>query len=87
MDATAAMHEIRRLALQWRIEVVGHARQRLRERGADRGDVRNALMGCTKCTASDDGPGRWKVWGEDLDGDELRVIVVIEADAVVVTLF
>jgi hypothetical protein len=31
--------------------------------------------------------GRWRVEGEDLDGDELTVVVVIEDGVVVVTLY
>jgi hypothetical protein len=31
--------------------------------------------------------GRWKVEGPDLDGDDLTVVVVIEAEVVVITVF
>lgn len=31
--------------------------------------------------------GRWKVFGEDLDGDELVCVVTIEAGVVVVTVY
>ncbi len=31
--------------------------------------------------------GRWKVFGEDLDGDELVCVVTVEAGVVVVTVY
>lgn len=48
-------------------------------------DVFSALEGATSCKAADD--GRWKVCGPDTDSDELVLVVVIEGDVVVVTVF
>jgi hypothetical protein len=33
------------------------------------------------------GGGRWKVFGSDGDGDELVLVVVLEAGVIVVTVF
>lgn len=87
MDAATALGEIKRYAVQGRIEYSSHGRKRRRERGASWDDIRNALCTATACGPSEDGPGRWKVSGKDLDGDELLVVVVIEAGVIVVSLF
>jgi hypothetical protein len=87
VNAAAALAEIRRYAVQGRIRYSGHGLKRMRERGASRADVRNALCTATSCSPSEDGPGRWKVPGEDEDGDALLVVVVIEAGVLVVSLF
>lgn len=76
---------MRGYALANRIEFGPHARQRLRERGAEREDVRAALVSATVCHAEP--RGRWRVEGRDRDGDDLTAIVVIEDGVVVVTLF
>lgn len=55
------------------------------ERGAQYADVRHALAGARQCAAAEH--GRWKVSGDDLDGDELTLIVAIEAGVIVVTLY
>jgi hypothetical protein len=55
------------------------------ERGARYEDVRHALAGARTCRAADG--GRWKVAGDDLDGDELVVVVAVEAGVVVVTVY
>jgi len=55
------------------------------ERGAQYEDVRHALAGARRCKAADQ--GRWKAFGEDLDGDELVCVVTIEAGLVVVTVY
>ncbi len=55
------------------------------ERGVQYEDVRHALATARSCRAQD--RGRWKVAGNDRDGDELVLIVVIEAGVVVVTVY
>ena len=55
------------------------------ERGAQYEDVRQALANARRCKAADQ--GRWKVSGDDLDGDELTLVVAIEAGVVVVTVY
>lgn len=49
--------------------------------------MEHALLGATRATEQRD-HGRWCVeGGVDLDGDDLTVVVAVEADVVVVTLF
>lgn len=85
MDAAAALADIRGYAAANRIIIMRHAWQRMSERGAQYEDVRHALAGARRCRAAEQ--GRWKVFGEDRDGDELVCVVTIEAGVVVVTVF
>lgn len=85
MDAATALADIRGYAAANRIRILRHAWQRMGERGAQYEDVRHALAGARRCRAAD--LGRWKVSGDDLDGDELTLVVAIEAGAVVVTVY
>ena len=81
------MTEIKRLAGLDRVILTKHARDRMNDRGARRGDVINALITATSATYQ---PERfnWRVdGGADRDGDALCVIVDLEADVIVVTLF
>jgi hypothetical protein len=85
VDAANALADIRGYAAANRIRIVRHAWQRMAERGAQYEDVRHALAGARRCKAADQ--GRWKVFGEDLDGDELVCVVTIESGLVVVTVY
>jgi hypothetical protein len=85
MDEKTALETIRRAATASRIRYEYHARQRMRERGVSREDVRNALIETRTCQTSKG--DRWKVTGPDLDEDELTVVLVIEGDLVVITVF
>ncbi|HSM91530.1 MAG TPA: DUF4258 domain-containing protein [Anaeromyxobacteraceae bacterium] len=85
MDAATALADIRGYAAAGRIRILRHAWQRMGERGAQYEDVRQALSGARKCRAADQ--DRWKVSGDDLDGDELTLVVAIEAGVVVVTVY
>jgi hypothetical protein len=58
----------------------------MRERGALFGDVVHALTHAVTCTAGD-ADGKWKVKGPDTDGDDLALVVVLDGDVLVVTLF
>ena len=49
MTPAEALEDIRGYALAGRIEVTGHARQRMRERGAVFEDLRHALTTATAC--------------------------------------
>jgi hypothetical protein len=58
----------------------------MRERRAGLVDVRMALASATAAMTQD--RGGWRVeGGRDRDGDDLTVIVDIEADVIVITLF
>lgn len=85
MGAATALADIRGYAAANRIRILRHAWQRMSERGAQYEDVRHALSGARKCMAADQ--GRWKVTGDDLDGDELTLVVAIEAGVIVVTVY
>ena len=85
MDAKAALADIRGFGAANRIRIGRHAWQRMAERGVFYEDVRNALATARRCKAQDG--GRWKVFGIDGDGDEIVVVVVLEAGVIVVTVF
>ncbi|HWU86524.1 MAG TPA: DUF4258 domain-containing protein [Kofleriaceae bacterium] len=86
MHDPSALAEIHRLAHLNRIAFSTHAQRRLAERGAEREDVRVALTSSTSASRQD--RGTWRVaGGRDRAGDELTVIVDIEADVIVVTIF
>lgn len=78
--------EIHRLASLNRIVYTGHALARMDLRGANRKDVRSALITATSARRQD--RGTWRVeGGRDLDGEDLTTIVDVEADIIIVTLF
>ena len=86
VNDTAALAEIHRLAQFDRIRFTRHAADRMDQRGAKREDVRAALVSGTVAIAQE--RGGWRVeGGVDSAGDELTVIVDIEADVIVITLF
>ena len=85
MNPAEALDAIHGYAAANRIITEGHARKRMRERGVSNPDLRHALMTAARCRQQPN--GRWRVESADLDGDELTVIVVIEAGVIVVTLF
>jgi len=81
------LDEIKRLAGLGRILVRHHARVRMAERGATFDDLQHALTTATGATWQPDRQ-TWRVdGGVDLDDDELTVVVDVEADVIVVTLF
>jgi hypothetical protein len=83
-----ALAEIHRLAaLPGRVVFRNHALDRMDERGATRGDVKNALRSSRGSEWQPDHQ-TWKVTGgTDLDGDDLTCAVDIEDDIIVVTIF
>lgn len=56
------------------------------QRGATRADVIAALSGASACRWQSD-RNNWKVDGRDLDGDDLTIIVDIQDNLVVVTIY
>jgi len=85
VDARTALADIRGFGAANRVLIGRHARERLAERGVLYEDVRNALAAARSCKVQDG--GRWKVFGSDRDGDELVLIVVLEAGVIVATVF
>lgn len=87
MSDARALEEIKRLVALGHVVFTRHARQRMDERGARATDVCNALSTATSATLQTD-RDNWRVdGGVDHEGDGMTVIVDIEADVIVVTLF
>ena len=80
-----ALADIRGYASASRIRVVGHAQQRMRQRGVTFQDLRHALTNAATCTPAKD--DRWRVEGPDAVGDEVTAIVAFEDSVIVVTVF
>ena len=85
MTPTEALDAIRGYAAANRITLDEHVRHRMRQRHAQYGDVRHALMTAIACRLQPN--ERWRVESADLDGDEMTLIVVIDDGDIVVTLF
>lgn len=86
MTSDEALRDIKGYASANRFSLTPHAILRARQRGASRADVRSALMNATSCAVGQQ-RDRWEVVGTDLDGDDLKLVVVLEAGVLVVTLF
>ena len=87
MGDPKVLAEIQRLAKLGRIIFTAHAAKRMSTRGATARDVQTALVSATDATWQQDREN-WRVsGGVDLDGDELTVIVDLEADVIVGTIF
>jgi hypothetical protein len=83
----AALAEIKRLAGLDRIQFRVHALDRMDERGASSADVRQALMTAIAAIWQADRGNHRVVGGGDGAGDDMTVIVSIEADLIVITIF
>lgn len=87
MSDARALAEIKRLASLGRVDYPAHALERMDERGVERDDVIRALLTASRARWQSN-HGTWCVEGGiDRAGDDLTVIVVIEADLVVITVF
>jgi hypothetical protein len=85
VNADEALRDIRGYAAAGRLRYTHHAKQRMLERGMRRDHVRHALACARECRRAEG--ERWRVTGDDLDGDELTAIVVLAQGVLVVTLF
>lgn len=83
--STLALADIRGLAAASRLRITRHAWARMTERGVQYDDVRHCLSGATSCAEAEH--DRWTVQGADCVGEPLAVVVVLEAEVVVVTVF
>ena len=81
-----ALTAIRGLAGANRIVITSHAYQRMSQRGATVQDVHHALVNAPRCSWQPE-KSTWKVESADLDGDALTLVVSIQSDVIVVTLF
>jgi hypothetical protein len=84
MDAASALVTIRQYAVAGRLAYTHHALERMAQRNVTRADVRRALTSAKSCRAGD-AADKWVALGPDTDGDDLDVVVVIEAGLVIVT--
>lgn len=84
MQAADVLAFIRARAVAGRLRYTRHARERMRQRNVLPDDVRHALMDGQRCEAGQD-PDKWEVYGADLEGEPLKVVVLLESDVVVVT--
>jgi hypothetical protein len=85
MDAVQALATIRSYAVAGRLIIVKHAFGQMKKRNISHEDVRQALANAKTCKAQDG--DRWKACGRDCSGDDLDVVVVIEASLIIVTVF
>jgi hypothetical protein len=81
---TRASKRIRALVHAGRWEILAHAVERMVERDVTVDDVRHVLLMHESCRPDAD---RWRLTGVDLLDDPLMLMVEIEADVLVVTMF
>jgi hypothetical protein len=84
MTRGEALKQIRALVAAGKVVCSGHALDRAAERGFSEDDLWNAAAH-PKTAVHQQHNDRWKVTGPSLDGDDCRIIVVIEAELVIVT--
>jgi hypothetical protein len=85
MTKEEALEEIKEHATWRRIFVTSHARRRMRERFVFEDDIYEAIGTAIGCELEES--GNWRVTGQDFDGDELILIISIEGENVIITLF
>jgi hypothetical protein len=85
MGPTRARRRIRELARAGRWEFTSHALESLIDRDATVDDVFVVLTTAKACHSEPN--GRWRLSGSDRLGDPLTLIVQLQAQVVVVTLF
>jgi hypothetical protein len=84
VNPTRASRRIRSLVRAGHWEILPHAVERMIERGVTVEDVRSVLTRPNSCRAAG---GRWRLFGPDVFGEPLELIVELLADVIVVTLF
>lgn len=85
MTPSEALVEINNAGLRGVFRLSSHATDRMAERGARFQDVRHGLKTATACRLQKN--GRWHLLSTDMDGDELELIVAIDPDVLVVTIY
>ena len=84
--ASEALRAIRRVR-EVRLVLGKHARTRMRERRIQIEDIVNALEKSKTVEAQPGEPDKWSAVGPSLDGRSLKVVVVVEDDLFVVTVW
>lgn len=85
MTNEEALEAIQEHAVWKRVFVTSHARKRMRERSVFEDDIYEAIATAYSCESEEN--GNWRVTGQDFDGDELILIIAIEGENVIITLF
>lgn len=80
-----ALADIRGYAGANRVELTGHVRRRMADRGANRADVLHALRTARTCAVQAN--ETWLVRSADLAGDSMTLVVAIEDGLIVITLW
>jgi len=80
-----ALQTIKNAGLRGIFRLTSHAQDRMAQRGARWADVRHGLANATSCVRQAN--GNFKAESVDLDGDDLTLVVAIDGDVLVVTLF
>ena len=80
-----ALADARGYALSGRVDFSGHARERMTQRGIKKQDVYSAFRTAWTCASQPE--NRWKVIGNDADGDALEVVIRFEDGVMVVTVY
>ena len=87
MSPEAVLEEIKRLTRLNRLILRSHARERMKVRHVKLGDIRCALLSASSARWQHE-QETWRIeGGRDLDEDDLVVIVALEADVIIVTVF
>ena len=87
MNAAEALAKIRGWTKAGRYVLGRHARQRMEQRRVSERAVVHALTTAGRCRVEDAAADKWRVFGEDLERDELVLIVVLDDGVFLVTLF
>lgn len=85
MNPTSARRRIRELARAGQYVITEYCALRLLQRVITEGDVAAALTGASVCRPQPN--GRWKVEGDDGDGETLLLVVALQQGVVVVTAY
>ncbi|MEZ4310871.1 MAG: DUF4258 domain-containing protein [Polyangiaceae bacterium] len=85
MGTQRVIEEVRGYAAARRIWVSSHGRQRMSERGVTYEDLRYALMNAESCEEGVN--GRWKLCSNDMSGDPLTAVVVLQDGLILVTVY
>jgi len=85
MTVEEALDEIQEHARWGRVSLTTHARQRMRQRSVTIDDVYEAIATARHCVEQDN--GTWLLEGFDMDEDDLTVVVELEGEDLIITVF
>lgn len=87
MTEAEALLLIRTYARRGWVRFKRHARDRMEERNVGEEDVERALIYAAKCGPDKENPDHWAVVGPDRESAALLVIVALEENVIVVTVW